>query len=424
MANGLNLLLDRINSYGMTKDSFIMVGAGLADGFFAYLYQLVMGIVLPLGAYGTLLSLTSLFVIFGVLTQTVTFVAAKSTSSLAAQGRLGAVNYLWRSLVKRTIIVGIVAFGIAAAVSPLASGFLNIRSPLYFILTFSALIPLFAISANWGVMQGLQRFWQLGLSQALWNFARFALGVVLICAGFRLAGGLAALPLSCLLVFGLTFLLLHNLSQSGNEKVRVEGTNSYAWSTLLAVFTITMLTNFDVVLAKHYLSFKDAGSYSIISVFGRIAFYAPAGIGLALFPKSAVAHDSGGNYRRLFLIAVWLTLAIVIVICLVYALLSARVIGFPLTDKYSVAVPYLFKYGLGMSFLALSSLVMTYFLSLGQARVAYPLLTAMILQVGLIGFWHSNIDALVNAMLISAAVSLVLLLLLYWRMERRPQWHL
>jgi O-antigen/teichoic acid export membrane protein len=401
----------------MARDSFIMVGAGLASSLFAYLYQLFMGIVLPLDEYGVLLSLTSLFVIIGVLTQTITFVAAKSTSGLAVEGRLGAVNYLWQSLTKRTIIIGVVAFGIAAAVSPLVSRFLNIGSPLYFMLIFCTLIFAFALAANWGVMQGLQRFSPLGLSQALWGFARFALGAMLVYAGFGLVGGLAAFPLSYVLVLGVTFLLLRNLSQGGNEKVRVNGVSSYAWFILLAVFAITMLTNFDVVLAKHYLPSEDAGSYSIISVFGRIAFYAPAGIGLALFPKSAVAYDRGGNHRRLFLIAVWLTLATVVVICLGYALLSAHVIGFHFTDRYSEAIPYLFKYGLGMSFLAISSLVMTYFLSFGKTAVAYPLLAAMILQVALIGFFHSSIDELVNIMLISGTVSSVLILPFYWRVK-------
>lgn len=208
-----------------------MVGAGLAGSLFGYLYQLFMGIALPLDEYGTLLSLTSLLIIAGVLTQTVTFIAAKSTSSLTAEGRPGAVNYLWRSLVKRTFMVGILAFGIVAAASPLVCRFLNIDSSLYFILTFCTLIFAFTISANWGVMQGLQRFSPLGLSQALWCFARFALGAVLVYAGFGLAGGLAAFPLSYVLVLGLTFLLLRNLSQAGSEKVRVDGINSYAWFT-------------------------------------------------------------------------------------------------------------------------------------------------------------------------------------------------
>ena len=202
---------------------------------------------------------------------------------------------------------------------------------------------------------------------------------------------------------------LRNLRRLGKERIELGGVGSYAGLSLLAIFAITVLTNVDVVLAKHYLAPTDAGSYAIISVLGRIAFYAPIGIALAMFPKTSESFENGGNHQRLFFRAGSLTLIVVVIICVIYALFPDTVIRFLFSDKYALVAPHLFRYGLGMSFFALSYLAMSYFLSLGKTMVAYPLLAVMFLQVGLIGLLHSSIAQLVNIMLICGSVSLVLM---------------
>lgn len=78
----------------MTKHSLIMVTFSILAGFFNYLYQLSMGILLTAEQYGILLSLTSFLVIILVFSQSITIAIAKFTSKLKAEGRMGGVNYL------------------------------------------------------------------------------------------------------------------------------------------------------------------------------------------------------------------------------------------------------------------------------------------------------------------------------------------
>ena len=75
--------------------------------------------------------------------------------------------------------------------------------------------------------------------------------------------------------------------------------------------------------------------------------------------------------------------------------------------------PYLLKYTGAMSLLAISFLLMNYLLSLNQTKVAYPLMVAVLAQIGLIIAFHSSISEIVNIMLISGALSVVLMLPLY-----------
>ena len=104
-------------------------------------------------------------------------------------------------------------------------------------------------------------------------------------------------------------------------------------------------------------------------------------------------------------------------VCLIYGLFPGPVTDFLFAHKYSSVAPYLFRYGLAMSFLAMAYLVMTYLLSLGKTRVAYPLLTVVLLEIGLISHFHSNIAQLVNVMLISGISSLLLVLLFYFKLK-------
>jgi len=264
-------LSQRLKADDLARDSLIMVTAGFASGLFSYLYQLSMGILLTPEDYGALFSLTSLLVIVCVFTRAVTLTVAKLTSKFKAEGRPGAINYIWHSSLKRGLLVGVLSFALLAGLSPLLSLLLNIDSYVYPMILFASLIFAFSLSGNWGIMQGTQRFRSFGSSQVLWAFLKPAFAVPFVYFGFGVAGGLAALPLSFAVVFILTFFLLHNLSQAGKERVELGGFRAYAGFTILAMFGITALTNLDVVLAKHYLAPADAGCYSAVSVLGMIA---------------------------------------------------------------------------------------------------------------------------------------------------------
>ena len=66
-------------SDGMARHGSMMAIFGLLGGFFAYLYQLSMGIMLTPVQYGMLFSLTSLFAIIMIASQAIQTTLAKFT---------------------------------------------------------------------------------------------------------------------------------------------------------------------------------------------------------------------------------------------------------------------------------------------------------------------------------------------------------
>ena len=387
-----------------------MVTFSTLTAFFNYLYQLSMGILLGPEHFGILYSLNTMLVLISVFPQAIIITVAKFTSKLKAEGKLDGVNYLWRFSLQRAFIIGIAAFALLAGLSPLFSWFLNMDTNLYPIIVFSGVLIICPLAVNYGTMQGLQRFLPLGLSQALVGFLKVTIGSILVYLGMGIYGGLASIPISFAVVLLVAFFFLRDFRQCRSEAVPFSGVGSYTIFALLALFSITMLSNVDVVLVKHYLSAAEAGNYSAISVLGKIAYYAPLGVAVAMFPKSSEAFEKGRDYRRLFLKAMFLTLAIAGSVVLVYGLFPQFITQLLFGDKYPLAAPNLFLYGLAMALLAFCLLLMNYFLSLNQTKVAYPLLGAMLLQIVLIVFFHSSIAQVVTIMLISGISAVILVL--------------
>lgn len=106
-------------------------------------------------------------------------------------------------------------------------------------------------------------------------------------------------------------------------------------------------------------------------------------------------------------------------IVLVYWLFPDFIINSLFADEYSLVASHLFKYGLAMAFWAISFLLMQYLLSLNRTKVAYSLLGAMVLQVGLIIGFHSSIGQIVDIMLISSIACLALVCPFYFNVRRR-----
>jgi O-antigen/teichoic acid export membrane protein len=167
--------------------------------------------------------------------------------------------------------------------------------------------------------------------------------------------------------------------------------------TMLAMLAFTTLTNIDVIFAKHYLAAIDASTYSAISVLGRIVFYAPGGIALAMFPRTSSSGDD--CYRRQILLKAFLmSVAIISVICLVYALSPDIISRYVFSDKFNLTTIDLLIYSLGMSFLSLSYLFVIYLLSIDKTRITFLIAIVALLQIIMIYFFHDDISQMVNIM--------------------------
>lgn len=418
MLHRLTLIIERIKSDDMVRHGLLMAAFGFALGLFNYLYQLAMGRMLQPEDYGILMSLTSLFLIVSIFALAIRTVMAKFVSKYHAEGNMKAASNLWRLYLKRTLLLGVVAFIIIALLSPVISGFLRIGNFWYPLTLFSALILAFALPVNYGTLNGLQRFLPLGWTTTLWALLKLVLAIVLIKLGFGLYGGLIPFLLAFIIVFAITLSLLKDLRDGNAGKVEIVGFRSYLGLSFIAILSYTVLTNIDVVLVKHFLSPEQAGNYAALSALGRAALFVPMGIALAMFPKASGLHEMGKSHRPVLLMGILLTLLISGTIVVIYWIAPQFVIGFLGRDefgvlKYALAVPHLSKYALAMILFAVSYIIMNYLLSINRTRVAYPFMATAFLQVVLILYFHGDIAQVVNVMLVSSAICLIAVITFY-----------
>jgi len=418
MLRKLSFVIGRIKSDDMARHGILMAAFGFALGLFNYLYQLAMGRMLQPEDYGILMSLTSLFLIISIFALVIRTVMSKFISRYYAEGNMKAVCSLWRFYLKRTLILGVALFAVAALLSPIVSGFLRIGNFWYPLTLFSALILAFAVPVNYGTLNGLHRFFHLGWTTTLWAVLKLLLAIVLIKLGFGLYGGLLPFLIAFIIIFAVTLALLKDLRGGSSGKVEIVGFRSYLGLSFIAILAYTVLTNIDVVLVKRFLSAEEAGNYAALAALGRAALFAPMGIALAMFPKTSGLHEMGKSHRSVLLMGVLLTLLISGVVVLVYWIDPEFVLGFlgryeSGALKYPMAADHLFKYSIAMLLFAVSYIVMNYFLSINRIRVAYPFMVTAFLQVVLIIYFHSGIAQVVNAILVSAAVCLIAVIAFY-----------
>lgn len=408
MPSKLAILRNKLTADDMARHGTMMVVFTGLVGLLNYIYQLAMGWLLSPREYGILISLLSLLVIVSVFSLAVDTTVAKFVSSEYASDRLGRVNYLRKFFLKRALLLGSGLFLVLALLGPVISRFLNIDSNWYVWIVFASLVPGFAMYANLGTLRGLQRFLRFGVSGVIWALSKLGIAVFLVYMGLKVGGALSSfVPASLIALFASTY-FLRDSARAGSESFKVTGVGCYSGLAFLAILAFAVLTNVDVVFARHYLTEVNAGTYSALSVMGKVIFFASSGIAIAMFPKTSRLFELGGGHENVLKRAVLLTLLLVGGLVLFYWLFPHFIIDVLFLGKYHGTGPYLFIYGLAMAFFGIANLLMYYLLSLNKTKVAYLLGAAALLEISLIVIFHANIAQIVNAILWSGAACLVL----------------
>ncbi|PZF84323.1 lipopolysaccharide biosynthesis protein [Jiangella anatolica] len=224
---------------------------------------------------------------FGAFSALLALIIVGNVAALAVQAttaRAAATGRPVAPAVRSGLILAI-TIGIAlTALSPAAESVLQLPSPTPAIAAAVAIAALTATAPSLGIVQGRERF---GLLAAL----------VTIQAALRVGGGLAGMALeptatSALIGIAAGFAAAGVVawlaarpaslfSRRGGFAVRA----TLSSGAMLLGFVV--LTNIDVILARHVLSPEVSGLYAAGSIFTKIAFWLPQFVPLLAFPALA-----------------------------------------------------------------------------------------------------------------------------------------
>ncbi len=391
--------------------SFIMIFGSNAVSFINYLYHLVMGRMLGPSNYGELAALISLMGLLGIIPGSVTLVIIKHVSSVKNEEEVSGL-VIWFK--KKILLFSIIYTLIILLLSPIIASFLKISNLSYLILI--AVFFLFSLQSSLyrSILQGLLKFKEMISSILIENSAKLMISVLLVYLGLQVGGVMFALVISSLLGFYVTINYL-KLGYKKNKGVEftpnVKSMLVFAIPVALQSMAVTSLYSSDVILVKHFFSAHDAGIYAALSNLGKIIFFGAGPIGAVMFPLVAKRNALGQNYRQIFIYSFLTTAFLAISVLAIYWLFPQFAITLLYGKLYLGASNLLIWFGIFMSLFTLSTLLISYGLSLGKASIVILPLIAALAQIILIILFHQSLFIVIFISIIITALLLVSLLI-------------
>lgn len=400
---------ERLKGGSLLGDSSILISASLAANVFNYLFQVYVGRSLGPAGYGTFGALISLLSVLLVPASAISIVVAKFVSQYSAAGEGEKISPLIAGAGRETLKYGLGVFLILLLGSATLAEFFQIPSRIPIVIAAFVFLLGILLSVIQGVLQGLQRFWQYGLTNIIGALSKLLFGLLLIYMGFGVNGAIGSLLFSSLaLILMVSYFIRGYIKRTG---AHIEGeVLSYSTPAIMAMISITAISNLDMVLVKHLFDPSEAGYYAAASLFGKIIIFISAPIAFVLFPKasrSQAPHGGPGILRESLLF----TLVPSLLAVAMYFIAPDFVISMVFGSRYSDAAPLIGLFGIGMTFYSLSNILITYDLAVKKMEFLYALLSTVLAETVLILLFPTR---LLNIVWIVVATMLFLLLALLY----------
>lgn len=400
------------------KRAFFLIFIANSGNLASYLFQVLSARTMTPGDYGIFNALNSLVVLISSPIPVGNMLIAKMTIKVSSQGEQIAAS-LRNFLLKKGIILAILVWFTGFLSLPWLQKYFHLsqKTPLYILMAHAGLVMLIPIFS--GMLQGLRLYLIQAIGLALFSWGRLASGGILAHDGhLTVSEALFCAFISTALVTALIAVFLKKKLGKTNPSQKFHF-SSLLWKELtssfpylaLNYFTIALFLNADLILARHYLSSEEVGLYAVAAIIGRIAFYLPGILVAVLFAES-VRQTRERDLLKVGAFA-GLTSFSFGSLCWIAPELLIRIL---MGIKYIGAAPYLRVIALGMSFLALSNMIFTYFLGQEKYNYLYSLILCAALTFGaiLIKFHHSPMEIALSLTLGSFVNWIVSLFILYW----------
>jgi len=246
-----------------------------------YALNLVAARRLGPASFGELASLLGILAIGNVVALGVQAVAARRIVVADLEVRDGVSAAVLRAALPAGL-------GVAAGVVvtlPVTVALLHLSGPIDVLLVAIALVPLTVVGGQLGVAQGNESSRVLGLSYLTGGVAKSAGGIAGAVLTTSVTGTLLGLAVGS--VAGATVIQLLVRHLVGGRPEPLPGLRSEVLHASHALAALFVLTNVDLLLARHFLTPVYAGIYAAGSIVVKVAFWLPQAIIVLAFPGMA-----------------------------------------------------------------------------------------------------------------------------------------
>jgi O-antigen/teichoic acid export membrane protein len=268
-------------------DTFVAVATVLAN-LLGYGFNLVMSHSLGPSRFGELSALLAVALVAAVPGTAVQALIARRIAARpdepADDGRL----------LRQALLLAVGVGLLLLAVSPVLRLFLHVGSWASLAWLAALLVPTTAAFGCQGVLQGHNRFHALGVLLVLVQAARLAAGGLAAAGHGGVATALAATTLLTAVVVVVAVPLTARPEWRGPGARMLVTLSRDAF----AVLGVLVLTNLDLLLARHYLPHAEAGLYAAGNLVTKAAFWGPSFVATVTYPRLTQPHGRARTLRQ------------------------------------------------------------------------------------------------------------------------------
>lgn len=261
-----------------------------------------------------------------------------------------------------------------------------------------------------GVLKGKLRFGTVGLMMIIESMSK----LVLLSTGYLLELPLIAIAVISLPISWFLASLIGAIGSMLKNEIQIKPSEVSQFSKYESHFFMTnaffssigmmLLNSVDILLVKHFFSDSVAGTYALLSLFGKILYFG-AGSFIELFvPLTAKAFAQNAGSRTQFFKLLGLVSSVAIPTLAVFLLFPNQITHLFLGEKGYVVLPYFAPYLFATTFLLYTNCFNAYNAAKKQFLSSYLFSIMAVVQGALIYYWHSSLLEVVNIVLITQAI--------------------
>lgn len=302
----------------MARGGLALAAAMAAANLCGYAFNVGATRLLGPSAYGELGALLGLVLIFNVVALGLQAVVARRLAVTEPSHRNATTGGLARGGLMLAALVG----GVAVAATPAIDHWLHLGSPTPALLLAVAMVPLTVFGVIQGILQGTERFVALGVIYVVAALGKVGGGLAGVALERSATGAMLGLCVGSVVAAGASWLWLRS-PVSRARGMGLAGETVHATHAFLALF---VLTNVDVLFARHYLEPRAAGLYAAGAVVAKGAFWLPQFVPVLAFPRMADASRHGAVLWRSFAVVTAAGVAVTMV-CYFFGGLVVSAVG-------------------------------------------------------------------------------------------------
>lgn len=397
----------------ITAAVFMYVAVGVTS-LGNYFYHLLMARMLkPASLLGELESVISFIYILSVPLLTLSLAIVKFVSHYKGRGKISDVNNLYSFIQRKILLFGGVALIVLLILSPIIRSFLHLSSYyLVALLAINFLIGIYTVAGR-GILQGLSDFFNFAVSNTSETIAKIIFAVILVSLGFGVLGAFSGMVIGTFVGAAVLFKLLQTFRIRGGVFKDEKAFYAYIVPVFFTILAITSLYSTDIILVRHFFPGNQSGDYAVLSIMGKVIFFAVSPIASVLFPLVSEHHTKGERYDHFFFLAFGLTFVGTLLITGLYFWQGELMISLLPGRDYLRVAPLLGIMGIFMGLYSLCVLMANYYLSIHKTTQVYMVLLAAAFQILGIYFFHQTLAQVIWISITVLCVLLLLLLLYY-----------